>query len=147
MAAGISLERWCAGNTRLLPPAVLHEVAVLVAKFHALGLAHRDLYLSHIFGDGLDTAAPQLTLIDLQRVVRLRGRRRWLVKDLAALHHSTPEGSVSPRDRLRWFKRYLHLSIGRRNGLRGRLERRERRFLHSILARARQMRRHDARKT
>lgn len=108
---GVSLERWCARHAgRRLPRAVAIRLAELVARFHALGIAHRDLYLSHIFGADLDTAAPQLSIIDLQRVLRtgLR-RRRWLVKDLAALNYSTPPPAASLRDRVRWLRQYDHL--------------------------------------
>ncbi|MFH0983009.1 MAG: lipopolysaccharide kinase InaA family protein [Planctomycetota bacterium] len=109
--AGISLERWCARHDTRWPDSWLEALAILVARFHALGIAHRDLYLSHIFGEALDTDAPRLSIIDLQRVVRMgRRRRRWIVKDLAALNYSTPPTAVSPRDRLRWLKRYLYLA-------------------------------------
>lgn len=107
---GISLERWCAEHDDPLPSPVLEALADLVARFHALGIAHRDLYLSHVFADAPDADAPRLSLIDLQRIVRIgHRRRRWIVKDLAALNYSTPPAAVSPRNRLRWLKRYLQL--------------------------------------
>jgi hypothetical protein len=113
---GVSLERW-------LPeylPAVdqetdwqsrrrrLDKLARFVADFHRAGFVHRDLYLSHVFieeeGSHNET---RFCLIDLQRVFRPRWRhRRWVVKDLAALHFSTPAARVSVFERLRFLCRY-----------------------------------------
>ena len=109
--AGESLERWLPVH---LPPIegetdlprrrrLLEKVADLAAGLHAAGFVHRDLYLSHIFieGDGL-------RLIDLQRVFWPRWRRRrWVIKDLAALHFSTPADRVRRWERLRFLVRYV----------------------------------------
>lgn len=143
---GVSLERWCAEHAYALPPAALDGLAELVARFHALGIAHRDLYLAHVFGAALDTETPRLALIDLQRVVRMRWSRRWIVKDLAALNYSTPATAATVRDRLRWFKRYLHLSGIGESGLRTKLGKAERTMLRQIVARTEKMRQHDARR-
>lgn len=171
---GISLERWCARHERSLPAAVAEALADLVARFHALGIAHRDLYLAHVFGAALETSAPRLSIIDLQRVVRVGRRRRWIVKDLAALNYSTPPTAARPRERLRWLKRYLHLcgKRGLRNDTEGetsgsrdaaqtevrgpsavrnrprapRLRRRDRVLMRRIVGKTEQVRRHDARR-
>ncbi len=148
--AGVSLERWCAEHTHRLPAVVRDALADLVARFHALGMVHRDLYLSHVFGSALDTEAPRLSLIDLQRAVRLGWRReRWIVKDLAALNYSTPPAAAAPRDRLRWLKRYLSLGGGQiaRAEACGsaRLRRPDRVLVRRIIAKTQQIRRHDAR--
>ena len=83
-------------------------LAAIVRAFHAAGLTHRDLYANHVLvAEGL--AGPVLTLIDLARVERGGAwATRRLVKDLAALEHSTAR--LVPRgERLRWFLAYLGL--------------------------------------
>lgn len=135
---GMSLERWCAEHPHRLPAPVARALAELVARVHALGIAHRDLYLSHIFAEGVESDAPRLSIIDLQRVVPLgRGARRWIVKDLAALNYSTPAHAASARDRLRWLKRYRSLF-----GLR----RQDRVLVRRIVGKTERMRRHDVRR-
>ena len=62
----------------------------LVAKLHGAGLAHRDLYASHVFLHEAPGGA-ELYLIDLARVFAPRWRRfRWRAKDLAQLRYSMP---------------------------------------------------------
>lgn len=109
--AGESLERWLPTH---LPPVerkidlpgrrqLLARLASLTAGLHRAGFVHRDLYLAHIF-----IAADGLRLIDLQRVFRPHWRRRrWVVKDLAALHYSTPADRVGRWERLRFLCRYV----------------------------------------
>lgn len=121
-ARGESLERWL---PRCLPPAVhetdlrrrrkrLDRLAGFVAGFHGAGFVHRDLYLCHIFFDAAAATDQRggggawFTLIDLQRVFRPKWRRRrWAVKDLAALNFSTPQDRVGARERLRFLCRYV----------------------------------------
>ena len=117
--AGQSLERWL---PVYLPAATrdphkqarrkrLERLARFVARFHRAGFVHRDLYLSHLFMDagGADVAGEgEFCLIDLQRVFRPRWRRRrWVVKDLAALNFSTPLERVNARERMRFLYRYV----------------------------------------
>ena len=111
---GDALERWVPGH---LPPVsretdlagrrvLLGNLARLVGGLHRAGFVHRDLYLSHVF-----IAGRELRLIDLQRVFRPRWRRRrWVVKDLAALHFSTPADRVGRWERLRFLCRYVAAS-------------------------------------
>lgn len=123
---GRSLEGWCkewntkdrAAHEPLVAPRVAPRVvplavplAELVAKLHAKGYIHRDLYLSHIFYDADVPVERALHLIDLQRMIRspLR-RRRWIVKDLAALNHSVPRALIRDVDRLRWLTHYMRAS-------------------------------------
>jgi len=118
---GESLERWL---PRRVPPAqaernwrgrhaAIDRLAGFVAHFHAAGFVHRDLYLCHLFVRGAEAGYPTdsgdvFTLIDLQRVFRPRWRRRrWIVKDLAALNFSAPADRVSRWDRLRFLARYV----------------------------------------
>jgi hypothetical protein len=86
----------------------------LVLGLHGIGrdsLAgfHRDFYLQHL----LITGSPGvLCLIDVGRVRLMRDvRRRWFVKDLAALAHSAPD-SLGELARLAWLGRYLDGLLG-----------------------------------
>jgi tRNA A-37 threonylcarbamoyl transferase component Bud32 len=74
----------------------------LVVRLHSEGFHHRDLYLQHVLVPADDGA---LVLIDVGRVAR-GSRARWLVKDLAALLHSTP-ARVTAHEKLRFAARWL----------------------------------------
>jgi tRNA A-37 threonylcarbamoyl transferase component Bud32 len=89
----------CGANERRRLGGQLLE---LVTRLHSNGFHHRDLYLQHVIVRSDDQA---LVLIDVGRVRRGR-RMRWLVKDLAALLHSTPE-RVTARERLRFAAGWL----------------------------------------
>jgi tRNA A-37 threonylcarbamoyl transferase component Bud32 len=98
--------------------AWLQPLAQLVARLHGLGWYHRDLYLQHIVLAEGEGEAPRLVLLDVGRARRERSpRKRWFVKDLAALLHSTPPG-IDRSARLRFLAHYA-----RERGL-GRAERR-----------------------
>ncbi|MCH8253563.1 MAG: hypothetical protein IID36_14035 [Planctomycetes bacterium] len=142
---GESLECWCERwhqegqiGGALTKRRLLEALADFIALFHGKGYVHRDLYLSHVFFD--PDAAPEraLHLIDLQRVKRPRWRRwRWIVKDLASLNYSTPAGSASRSDRLRWLKRYLGAVE---------LDRTTKRIAHAVVRKTRRIARHDRRR-
>jgi len=123
---GRSLERWV--PAAVPPPreesdrrgrrALLDALARFVGRFHAAGFVHRDLYLCHVFLTAADsTGYPDLradpepfALIDLQRVFQPRFRkRRWVVKDLAALAYSAPADRISRWERLRFLCRYVRV--------------------------------------
>lgn len=96
------------------------EVLALTLGLHTRGWYHRDLYLDHFVlerkGEGSEEF---VALLDLGRArKRERPRRRWFVKDLAALLHSTPAG-VSTHTQLRFLCRYLDA-----RGIQGRAARR-----------------------
>jgi len=134
--AGVSLERWvpahlppAAEETDLARRRDrLDRLAAFVGGFHRAGFVHRDLYLSHIFiqpatehrepvesrpgqtgvEEGGSGRHEEFRLIDLQRVFRPSWRRRrWVVKDLAALHYSTPADRAGLPERLRFLCRYV----------------------------------------
>ncbi|MCH2101891.1 MAG: hypothetical protein MK209_08215, partial [Planctomycetes bacterium] len=86
--------------------AMMRDLAGLIRRLHSSGFIHRDLYCVHlIVADDSRWGRPYL--VDLQRVEqRFPPRRRWLIKDLAALLHSLPS-NVSRTDRLRFLKFYL----------------------------------------
>jgi UDP-glucose:(heptosyl)LPS alpha-1,3-glucosyltransferase len=111
-----------------------------IARFsrgmHEQGFNHRDFYLCHIFVRDAADGSIELRIIDLQRVdYRAALRRRWLNKDLAALHYSSLCLPLSDRDRLRFFVAYG-------SGLASRRARR--RQLRRILRKSRAIARHDA---
>ncbi len=92
------------------PREAAHEwllpLADVVARLHALGWYHRDLYLHHFVVSGERGKDLQLVLLDLGRARKERNpRRRWFVKDLAALQMSAPS-CVSERSRLRFVAAY-----------------------------------------
>jgi hypothetical protein len=113
---GESLEKWLPAGwpaaARTFGPAwrkrAVAELAQLVRRIHQANLCHRDLYTSHIFVRVEPDGRTCFYLIDLQRMFRLGLRkRRWRVKDLAALAASAPEGLISRTDRVRFLLAYL----------------------------------------
>jgi tRNA A-37 threonylcarbamoyl transferase component Bud32 len=126
------LEREGAPRAR----ARLAHLARLVARLHAAGFYHRDLYLEHVVVRG---AEPEdLALLDAGRARRERApRERWRVKDLAALELSTP-ARVGAVERLRFLARYLDA--------RGVLDRgRRRAFARAVRRKAARLARHAPR--
>ncbi|MGB0953777.1 MAG: lipopolysaccharide kinase InaA family protein [Planctomycetota bacterium] len=85
---------------------VLRDVAGMVRRFHSTGFYHKDLYCCHLIVTE-DPRWGRPFFIDLERVDRdFPPRRRWLVKDLAALHYSAP-ATVTKADRLRFLLQYM----------------------------------------
>ncbi len=88
---------------------LLREIAEILKTMHAAGLNHRDFYLGHLFL--MDADGPRgesLAVLDLDRAqIRRKVPLRWRIKDLAALLVSAPEGVISSRERLRFFRAYL----------------------------------------
>jgi hypothetical protein len=85
---------------------VLYDVAGMIRRFHSTGFYHKDLYLCHLIVME-DPRWGRPYFIDLERVDRdFPPRRRWLVKDLAALNYSAP-ATVTRADRLRFLLRYM----------------------------------------
>jgi hypothetical protein len=121
------LERWLPDNVCKLSAdqrtELLSGLADFVGRFHATGLVHRDLYLSHIFirwnrpappaQPGQPGQPPRFWLIDLARVFRpVRWRRtRWLVKDLAQLRYSLGN-TIQPAEWAAMLTRYA-AALGR----------------------------------
>lgn len=115
--AGRSLDAWMLEATRdgwvseLVDYLVAH-VAPLVRRLHDHGLAYRDLYWNHLFVAEPRRGDPPVFL-DVERVVRPRWRwGRWVVKDLAGLWSSIPDGvEVPPRAALRFLRAYYGGSL------------------------------------
>lgn len=115
---------------------LISAVARLSRSMHEQGFNHRDFYLCHIFVRDAVDGASDLRIIDLQRVeYRAALRRRWLDKDLAALHYSSLCLPLSDWDRLRFFATYGAGSASRRA---------RRRQIRRILRKSRAIAKHDA---
>ena len=86
--------------------AAFRALAVATAHLHDRKLHHRDLYLCHVF---VDPAAPSaVTWIDVARVARHHGvLGPRVVKDLAAIESSVPDGVLSCPARARFLRAYL----------------------------------------
>ena len=116
--AGESLEKWLPREWvaaaerfgRRWRRRVVRELAGVVGRLHWGDLCHRDLYTCHIFIEVEAEGRVRFRLIDLQRMFRMRlCKRRWRVKDLAALAASAPRGLISRTDRMRFLRAYLDL--------------------------------------
>ena len=131
------LTRWSTSDLATVR-SLVDPTAELVARFHQSGFAHRDLYACHLFYDDRATAGHMLHLIDLQRVFRPRWcRRRWIIKDLAALNHSMPRDLIPQSIRVAWLKRYLGVRT---------LDDSAKRLARRIAAKTASMSRHDVRR-
>ena len=87
--------------------ALVEAAARLVRALHAAPLAHRDLYLEHLFlAEGPETDGPRLFLLDLHRCAPPTRARRAFVKDLAALAGSARPRGVTRADALRFLDLY-----------------------------------------
>ncbi len=142
--AGEALERWLPAQWNAAVAKFgfawrkrfVEDLAATVRRLHGANLCHRDLYTSHIFvAIGADGTV-RFSLIDLQRMFRVRlRRRRWWIKDLAALAASAPAGLISRTDRLRFLRVYLGAD---------RADKSVRRWWRAIEAKAGRMMRHHA---
>lgn len=131
---GVPLDRFLADGfpdprrrgPRAVRDAVLRDVGGMVRRLHATGFYHKDLYCCHLIVTP-DPRWGRPYFIDLQRVERGQPpRRRWLVKDLAALHLTAP-ACVTRADRLRLLLHYLSKS---------RLDSEAKRWVRAIVAKA-----------
>jgi heptose I phosphotransferase len=114
---------------------LIEQVAQLTRKMHAMGLNHRDYYLCHIFIRTMEENEDfELSIIDLHRVdMRKKVRRRWIVKDLAALHFSSLVLPIHATDRIRFLKLYLQKEH---------LDKRDRFFIRQILKKTERIAKH-----
>ena len=87
--------------------ALTRALAELVRDLHAAPLAHRDLYLEHVFLVHAGTPAePRLFLLDLHRAAPPRRAEPAFVKDLAALYGSARRHGATRADALRFLRLY-----------------------------------------
>ncbi len=119
----ISLEDLCRDWPHNPPPywlktALIHRVADISRRLHDNGINHRDFYICHFLlkiPNGVAALTPRelrLYLIDLHRAqLRVDTPRRWIIKDIAALHFSALNIGLSQRDLLRFARRYTGLPL------------------------------------
>lgn len=87
--------------------AAFAALAAAAATMHQARVHHRDLYLNHVFVDPTGER-PGVTIIDVERVRRHVGvLPAAVVKDLAAVEASIPEGTVDLTYRVRLLVHYL----------------------------------------
>ncbi len=105
--SGVPLDAWWADAAHR-DRAIVRQLASIVRRMHALPVCHRDLYLCHVL---FVADRRELVILDWQRLTGEPGgrlRRRWFVKDLAALLHSSRAlPGVTRTDRLRFLLGYL----------------------------------------
>jgi UDP-glucose:(heptosyl)LPS alpha-1,3-glucosyltransferase len=88
--------------------ALARGLGLLLRRVHGAGIAHRDLYICHVFRlvDG------RIAVLDWHRaLIRRRLSRRWRAKDLAALAYSSLPYGLDRRDRLRFLSAYHALPL------------------------------------
>ena len=111
------------------------DLGRLVRRMHDAGFFHRDLYLCHVFAAREDDGSFRLSIIDLGRAGRAhRPRKRWFVKDLAALLHSVPEGIDDAAAAAAFVRAYTGQSEEARSvkGLVRRVQRKARRMARHV---------------
>jgi len=114
---------------------LIRELAAFARRFHVTGFHHKDFYLGHMYVPPQDGPDKRFYLIDLQRVDRARFfRRRWIVKDLAAMNYSATTDFATTCDRLRFLLGYLGTP---------RLTPSSKRLIRAILRKTERIRKHD----
>jgi heptose I phosphotransferase len=114
---------------------LIGKLADLAKRLHGPGYHHKDFYLCHVFVNQYTPLDSPLVIIDLQRLSRAHWfRRRWVIKDLAALNYSARDEFTTHADRLRFLLAYLGME---------RLDPRARRLLRAVLRKTERIRRHD----
>jgi heptosyltransferase-2 len=107
------------------------QLAAFVKKFHSTNYRHRDLYFSHIFYSD----SSRFWLIDLARAFKpILLTNRFTIKDIAQAYYSAPAKYFSNTDRMRFYLAYTG---------RGKLNRKDKVFIHKVINKARRMARHD----
>ncbi|GBC61631.1 lipopolysaccharide core heptose(I) kinase RfaP [Desulfonema ishimotonii] len=87
---------------------LLRQIGRLARQMHQSGFNHRDFNATHVLLHYEDRkGVPRTALFDLQRVDRRKYLRfRWIIKTIAEVNYTLPEGLFSPQDRLRLFLAY-----------------------------------------
>jgi tRNA A-37 threonylcarbamoyl transferase component Bud32 len=94
-----------AGREPGLRSALARRLGVALARMHAAGFDHPDLYSKHVL---VRTSDLSVYFLDWQRTRRpryLSGRMRW--RDLAALDATLTDSLATPRERLLCLRTYL----------------------------------------
>jgi len=155
VAGAAQADEYC--EARFAPPCsrervaekrrLIRAIATLATQLHRARLSHRDFYLCHILVRPIAGAEPVLHLIDLQRLTHHRRGlgERWIVKDLAALLFSSwPSAATGIRspvftntDRMRFARAYFGTA---------RLTAEHKALLRQVIAKARRIAQHEARR-
>jgi heptose I phosphotransferase len=110
--------------------ALLWDLGDLVRRLHRAGFTHMDLYLNHFFVSDTPEGDKALYLIDLQRLAkRWIFRKRWIVKDLAAILYSTRNLPLTRTDLARILMAYFDGAVSAAN----------RKLVRAAISRARRM--------
>ncbi|MEN8150497.1 MAG: lipopolysaccharide kinase InaA family protein [Planctomycetota bacterium] len=118
---------------------IVIEVAGILRRMRRFEIHHRDFYACHLITAPDAPAGERITVIDLQRVRKKPGlRKRWFVKDAAALWHSAPRPPVTNTDAVRFLREYFGVA---------KLGPREKAFAAKVAGKAAKIARHAARKT
>lgn len=87
---------------------LLKEIACLARRMHESGFNHLDFNATHIllsYENGSEV--PHLALFDLQRIDKKKCfRYRWMIKSLARLNYTLPEGLFTLEDRVSLLLNY-----------------------------------------
>ena len=117
--------------------ALIRQAADLTRRLHGAGLWHRDYYLGHLFVRRNGKKGLELSIIDLERLVKvLLPLLRRKVKDLAALSFTAEGMPLTRMDRLRFYIRYRRVPS---------LDAREKALIRAILRKAERIGQHTDR--
>jgi hypothetical protein len=137
ITGGVSAFHYLQSATAAQRRALTAALAELTRRFHRAGFIHKDFYLHHIFVVEQPDRPACLFLIDLQRVAGPgRFRRRWLVKDLAALAYTAQQVGVNRAGMMRFYKQCFECR---------RLGQRDKRLIRHILDRVGRLQRRPPR--
>jgi tRNA A-37 threonylcarbamoyl transferase component Bud32 len=85
-------------------PAFARQLGIALARLHAAGFDHPDLYSKHIF---VSTDGEQIYLVDCQRSRPGQMNEHRRCRDLAALDATLEEELASPEDRMTCLRAYV----------------------------------------
>jgi heptose I phosphotransferase len=97
------------GNASL-KQKIIDKIALYTRLLHENFYFHKDLYLGHFLIDAYSPENFEIYLIDLQRLQKHHFlAEHFRIKDLASLHFSIPENTLSRTFQLRFLKKYLRV--------------------------------------
>lgn len=98
----------CSGRTKQgvrRKQVLIERIADVIRTMHDKGWMHDCLYPKHIFWTVSDRGEVDVRLIDLEKVRKVRGRSKAILRDLDSLNRRGEQ--FSRADRLRFLKAYL----------------------------------------
>ncbi len=90
--------------------AMIAAAADLVRRMHFAGLAHQDLFWTHLFFESLPDGRVTARVIDVQRMVRPESRAAWVyfwIKDLEQIRFSMQRMGFTAADVEYWYECYF----------------------------------------